>query len=107
MTPGGRYRIKLVELLGGVAVLAVVFALGLPMADRVEWIGLGHVRWLVLVIVPLIAVLFERRQIDTPVLAPEFGQGSANRPAEHGKSDYWSTRHGFRHPPEHDHPGQL
>jgi hypothetical protein len=59
MTPGGGYRIKLVELLGGVAVLALVFALGLPTGDRLEWIGLGHVRWLFLLVVALIAVVFE------------------------------------------------
>jgi hypothetical protein len=59
MTPGGRYRIKLVELLGGVAVLAVIFGLFLPTAHSLEWIELGHVRWVFLLIVALIAVVFE------------------------------------------------
>jgi hypothetical protein len=59
VTPGSKYRIKLSELLGGIAVLAVVLGFGFPVADRAEWIGLGSIRWLVLLIVALIAGLFE------------------------------------------------
>ena len=54
----GTYRIKLAELLGGIAVLALVLGFGFPMASRTEWMGNG-IRDVILFFVVLIALLFK------------------------------------------------